>query len=438
MNIKKVLLATFFTWTVMPLVGSVYDPNYSAVDPLLVVLLMVKNEKDVIVPTIQSYIPQEISNKKDIAYVVCDTGSHDGTEKIAQEFFEKNDIKNFIILQDPWVDFSTSRNRALAFTRKRFPQSTFILFPDAEWYLNSMDLLIEFCRTEKARLDKVMGTRSPYYHLTVEVKSSPHHSDKHSMDTSIEFEFIKERLFLTNDDVEFEGETHECTTKCSEERVPRSIYFTLGASKVGQEKSTQRWYRDRDLLLKGFSAHPDNPRTALYLGLTEFWLGNYRDAYMYLCHRVKLSSFPEEDYFAYYKLGIVTMILAQQEPETFKWEEAHSYFLKAYSLRPHRAEPLVRIAAYYMEKDNHPVSYIYSKRAADIVRPEHEILEVEAHLYEYDRWELLSRSAWYFGDYELGEQATLKAIESRPNFPHLYRNLAFFWDKMSVLTEKKD
>lgn len=397
--------------------------GYGASDPLLVILLMVKNEKDVIVPTLESYLPKGPDRQealKDIGYVLYDTGSTDGTQEAAREFFERNGVVHFVIKEEPFVkdNFAASRNNGLAFTRAHFPTSTFILFPDAEWYLSSADLLLEFCRAEKALYDEG-ACRVPYYHLYIEVKGG-----------GGSYEFPTPRLILTADDVVFEGVVHECPTKISNAEVYRSVYFTLGSSKVGQDKSMRRWHRDRDILLNDLLAHPDNPRTALYLGLTELWLGNLRNAYTYLKIRTKLHSFPEEDYFAYYKLGIVTMLLAQQEPASFTWDEAHSYFLKAYSLRPHRAEPLIRIAAHYMEEDNHPVSFLYSKRAIEIPRPCHELLEVERHLYEYDRWELLSRSAWHFGKYRLGEQATLKAIESCPNFPHLYRNLAFFWDKL--------
>ncbi len=409
--------------------------GYGASDPVLVVLLMVKNEKDVIIPTLESYLPKGPNAQealKDIGYVLYDTESDDGTREIAREFFERNGVTHFVIKEEPFVitedgdlNFAASRNNGLKFARSHFPSSTFILFPDAEWYLNSADLLIDFCRAEKARYEARTLSAPPYYHLYIETKRGGGHS----------YSFPTPRLFLRADDVVFEGKIHECPTKISEAYVPCSVYFNLGSSESGQEKSIRRWHRDRDLLLKELLAEPDNPRTALYLGLTELWLGNLRNSYTYLKIRVKLHSFPEEDYLAYYKLGIVTMLLAEQEPKSFSWSEAHDYFLKAYSLRPHRAEPLVRIAAHYMQEDNHPVSYIYSKRAVELPTPKQELLEVECRLYDYDRWELFSRSAWYFGDYQRGEEATLKAIEGCPNFPHLYRNLGLFWDKLSVASK---
>ena len=46
-----------------------------------------------------------------------------------------------------------------------------------------------------------------------------------------------------------------------------------------------------------------------------------------------------------------------------------------------------------------------------------------------NRWEILSRRAWYVGEYEVGEVAAQKAIEARPNITQLYRNLSYYWER---------
>ena len=59
---------------------------------------MVKNEAEVIVPTLETYITWNIQkgspDKEEVAYVIYDTGSIDGTQRIAQDFFERSGIKN--------------------------------------------------------------------------------------------------------------------------------------------------------------------------------------------------------------------------------------------------------------------------------------------------------------------------------------------------------
>jgi glycosyltransferase involved in cell wall biosynthesis len=412
MKLFKSILAAFLLGTT----------SFAAIEhnkPLLVVLIMVKNEKEVIVPTLETYLTKEIKEGKDnqdVAYVLFDTGSNDGTPDIAREFFQKNNVKNFLIAQEPFVDFATSRNRGLEIARSTYPQSTFILFPDAEWYFENFDGLVTFCKEESLKYETMQVFPPPYYRLRM---------------ARSDYVSLTGRLLLTHDDVKFEGVVHECQTKCSSHNVPGTSYIKLGTSRFGYEKSKNRWYRDRDLLLKDLLENPKNSRSALYLGLTEKWLGENRHAYTYLKVRVGLPTFEPEDYYALYNLAEVTEALVEEFPDSYKWDEALRYYHEAFTMRPHRAEPLIRIAAYYLRKNNHNLSYLYARRACELAIPdiEWEVLPVRTDLYLYNRWEILSRCAWYVKDYELGEMAAKKAIEARPNAPHLYRNLSCYWER---------
>ena len=245
------------------------------------------------------------------------------------------------------------------------------------------------------------------------------------------------RLFLTQDPVEFEGVVHECPTSYSGENVPEPVYFDIGSSRFGSEKSQKRWFRDRELLLKDLQEHPDNPRTALYLGLTEMWIKDYENAYIHLKQRVTMSSFHQEEYWALYNLAELVETLSIEKPGTYFWREAQDYYLQAYQMRPHRAEPLVRIARHYAEKNEYATSYLYARRAAELPLPsiEEEVLPVFTRVYSFERWELLSRVAWFVKDYELGERAVKMAIEAEPNATYLYNTLSYYWERKSK-TEK--
>src|SRR5262245_29513686 len=108
-------------------------------DPLLVTVIMVKNEAGSLEATLQPMVDGGIQH-----FVVFDTGSTDGTQDIARAFFEKNNIPaaQAHIVEEPFIDFSTSRNHALEATEQLFPEATFMLMPDAEWYMhNTAELL---------------------------------------------------------------------------------------------------------------------------------------------------------------------------------------------------------------------------------------------------------------------------------------------------------
>ncbi len=427
---KRVLFLALITATLSlsSLIRCETKPE-SAYKKLIVVLLMVKNEESVIVPTLETYLSQNARESKEdneeVAYFLYDTGSTDETVKKTKEFFEKYKIKNYQIVQEPFINFGESRSRGLTLVREKYPESTFILFPDAEWYMQNFDELIGFCKQEDDKYSQG-GKAPPYYRVRLE------RSD-YSMPTP--------RLILTHDTVVFELPTQECPTKRSGANAPRTIYFKLGVSREGQEASKRRWYRDIDWLVEYLIKHPKNDRAVFYTGLTHKWLGivennltHYREAYSYLKVRATtMSIFPEEDYYAYFNLGDVTAKLAEAEVPGFTWEEAMKYLLQAYTLRPHRAEPLVKIARHYLNLDNHALSYLFIRRACDLPFPDDlvEILPIQPHAYNFDRWEIMSRSAWYMKDYERGEMAAKKAIEASPNSAHLYRNLACYWERKS-------
>jgi len=58
--------------------------------------------------------------------------------------------------------------------------------------------------------------------------------------------------------------------------------------------------------------------------------------------------------------------------------------------------------------------------------PEHDVLFVEKKMYEYYRYEILSKCAWNVNEYEIGEWGTRMALEEHPDHIHLHRNLGFY------------
>lgn len=418
MKLKNLLISLFLSSALISSAFCTVDPN--AQKPLIVILLMVKNEKEVIVPTLKTYLTKETLEKRDtgeVGFVLFDNGSNDGTEVLAEEFFKSHGVKKYLIKKDPeWLGFGMTRNKALALARATFPNSTFILFPDAEWYLHTMDELLDFCKKEAAK--EKAGEHLPcYYALWMRRPGC---------------EMGQQRLFLTHDDVQFDKRrVHECPNKYAGARVPKNIFFELGSSKSGWEASQRRW-RTRDIpdMLKDFAEDPRDVRTVHYLALTYLWIGDYQNAYNFFKLRTQLNSFPEEDYRGFYNLGRAAEALAEKEPHLYKWEEALKYYLQAHSMGPSpRAEPLIRIARHYLNEDNHPLAYIFARRACELSIPLGDCLPYDKELYDYDRHEILCRSAWYTQDYERGEEAVKKAMEAHPNEQQLYRNLAFYWER---------
>lgn len=352
-------------------------------DPLLVVVLMVKDEASVITQTLQPFVQGGIKD-----FVIFDTGSTDGTQEIVREFFKQHDGVNVLVAEEPFVDFSTSRNRALDSAERIYPQATFILMPDAEWYMHNVEALLHFCNTHK---DDYHAS----YFITIKNATCA---------------FCVSRLIRCNTAIRFEGVVHEALNQLTSSTLPNTIYFKWGSSQKGRQKSCARWQRDRDLLLKSYTQNPSNPRTLFYLGQTYECLGDLENAYIFYQKRSEIRGWDEEDFITRFRLGIIVQQLTSKD-DVSVCPLAISHYLRAFALRPQRAEPLIKIAQYYVERGEMQLAFLFAAHAAKIPYPVHDILFVEKHMYEFARYDILGKCAWYVGEYELGEWAVRQALE---------------------------
>lgn len=375
-------------------------------DPLLVVVLMVKNEASVIEATVQPFIEGGVRD-----FVIFDTGSTDGTQAIAADFFKRHAILNAHIIEEPFIDFATSRNHALEAAERLFPDAVFMLMPDAEWYINNASALLQFCKCIEyghcgSYLVKIQNDFSAFY--------TP-------------------RLIRCHKNIRFVGRVHEILNEVSSVGVPDAVFFEWHPSHDGLKKSQQRWQRDRDLLLKSYAEDQYDCRTLFYLGQTYACLEDWENAYTYYTRRAALKGWEEEDYETFYRLGAVAQRLNVQKDALVPLPV--QYYLKAFSLRPHRAEPLVQIAQYYIAEDEMELAFLYAARAVQLPYPTQDILFVDKYMYECMRYDVLGTVAWYVGEYELGEWAIRQALAREPHSGRLHTNLQYYTQFKSEQTK---
>lgn len=393
MKLKFIILFSliYLTLTQLNFIKAAQESSQDG--PLLVVVLMIKNEEPVIRETLQPFVDAGIQD-----YFIFDTGSTDKTVEVTQEFFRKNNIKNAVIAQEPFIDFAASRNRALDLTEQSFPGAKFMLMLDAEWYMHGAKELLQYCE---------------------EHKNNPAQSHFVRIIMNGTLDFQTSRLIRCFTNTRFIGVVHETIFNTSQEKVPSNIYFEVLTSHFGLEKSKKRWVRDVNFLLKEYEKDPSNPRTLFYLAQTYHCLGDLENAKKYFEIRVNTIGWHEENFIALLRLAMVYEALNN-------WEKALFYYQKAFSYRPIRIEPLVRIAQYYLGTSEYDLCYLFAKRACEIPYPELDILFIEKDLYDYTRYDLLGISAWYTKEYAIGKAAVMKALQARPNLPHLQTNLTCY------------
>jgi len=378
-------------------VGVLCTLSLSAVDDLLVLVLMVKNEAHVMERTLQPLVDGGITS-----FFIFDTGSTDTTVAVARDFFEKNSVEKYHIIEEPFVNFSYSRNRALDLTEAAFPAAHFILMIDAEWLVHGVDRLLIFCAEHASDSDPLYLIRMVNW------------SDI----------FYHPRLIRTHQHVRFVGGVHEVPNIISTHKVPDDIYIERTTSAIGIEQSRRRWHRDAEILMAEHMQDPSNTRTLFYLAQTFDCLNDLTNARLWYEKRLSILGWPEETFMASYRLAQVLERLAVTG--ACSWDEAHAEYLRAFSMRPTRAEPLVLLAEHYWSVGNYPLCYLFAHAAVQIPYPQEDYFLINRAFYDYYRYDLLGRAAWYLGKYTEGEAAVKQALIARPDLAHLHNNLALY------------
>jgi glycosyltransferase involved in cell wall biosynthesis len=365
---------------------------------------MVKNEAETVIPTLTPLLENGVRH-----FFIFDTGSTDNTLAVCQKLLEEAGVI-YHLVQEPFIDFSTSRNRALTLAEEVFSEIPFMLMPDAEWRLINVKGLLRFCEQQLALNTNLFLMRIVMNDV---------------------LDFYTPRLFRTQAKIRFVGSVHELPAPLVEGKLPDTIYFDYQQASLSAEKSTARWKRDLVLLLKEYGeleGQEPQPRTVFYLAQTFECLENLHEAYHYYKLRATMQGWDEENFITLFRLGQLVEKLSKID-SNFTWQQAEEYYLKAFSLRPQRIEPLVRIADHYWP-DNVPLCYLYASYACEVPYPSDDLLFVEKILYNYTRFEILSRCAWHMGKFQQGLRATERALSAEPDMPHLLNNLQLYREKI--------
>lgn len=379
-------------------------------DPLLVVVLMVKDEEHVMQGTLQPYVDAGIKS-----YLILDTGSTDNTIAVTHQFFQEHGITDYYIEERPFVNFAVSRNHALDLAEEHFPNACFMLMVDAEWYMHNVEGLIKYCESEVCK-------DTSCYFIRLFAKN---------------LDYYLPRMMRCSKHVRYIGVVHETVDLLVDGKAPAEIWFDVYATQRGEEKSRKRWIRDRDMFLDFIRDHPDSPRDMFYLAQTFSCLKDWHNSYLYYQKRSMMNGWEEENYMTWYRMGEVAEVLSLEESHEVWWPRALEHYLKAHSMRPWRSEGLIRIANHYLTVVKNPViAYVFAKRAFDIPYPDTDILFVEKDFYIYHRYDLVSKTALFVGELMIGEEATRKALGVSPNTPYLYHNLSVYLEAQQALRRK--
>lgn len=391
-DFKLSLFAIFYLFFSNIIVSKSDDYN-----PLLVVTIMVKDEEHSMRKTLEPFL--KLGDPR-IGYLIMDTGSTDKTVQVVLDLFEEFNVAQGYVVEKPFVNFAVSRNDAIKFTEEKFPYSCFMLMIDAEWFVQSVPDLLDFCEEYKYRSEDS---------FLLKIGNSS-------------FENFLPRLFRPHKNLYFEGVVHEYLNSASWIKIKEPVMAIYAPSSRGAEQSKNRWTRDAKLLLDEHKRNPTDPRTTFYLAQTYACLGDLDNALYWYQFRSQQQGWDQENYMAFYRIG--TVYDAKGD-----WPNALFYFLKAYSMRPWRVEPLVAIASHYLKVQDFPATFMFARQACEVEKRDTDVLFVDKIFYDYTRYDILGMAAWYVGQYEIGEKAILKALEYNPDSAGLKYNLEIYQNR---------
>ena len=341
--------------------------------------MIVKNESKVIKRCLDSVKPL-------IDYwVIVDTGSHDGTQKII-----KKELKGIPgeLYERKWKNFGENRTEAFELAKNK---GTYILFMDA-------DDVLEFEKEPKLPLltkDMIILWRGTQ-----------------------DIQYLKPQLVKGNLPWKWVGVTHEyldCALPYTSEILTCVKYITKdgGASTYDPEK----FLKNVRLLEEGLKKEPDNQRYGFYLAESYRDAGDKAQALKWYQKRVNMKGWDEEVFWSLLQIGHMLRDLGIADNLVIEaYKNAHLF-------RPQRIEPIYYLAELLNQQNQYTQAYAYIKIWEQIPK-----LQQKDALFNMDWMEKyglafqLSICSYYAGQYQESLEVCDKLL-TMTELPDYWREL---------------
>lgn len=346
-------------------------------------------------------------------YVIVDTGSSDGTQTFIHEWMNRAGIEGEVH-DRPWVNFGHNRQEALELAVAS-GRCDWLLFIDA---------------------DEELGVSDPGFPQKMQ-KGVIYQLEKHH--GTIRYA-LPNLVDISENRWQWKGPVHEYLEHLGgsnrrEKRKDVWIVYHEGEGVRSQGYTAeQKFLRDARLLERELQSNPGDARSQFYLAQSYRHAGHLDKAYRAYRKRAVMNGWEEENFIAQLEVGRVAILLGKTEQVVV--EE----LLRAYDLRPQRAEPLHDLARYFREKNKYARAYVFAKTAISLPRPD-DTLFVSEDVYAWRLLDELAVSAYWIGKFE-ESRACCEEIERRvgsglslpsADITRVQQNLAFANVKLDEL-----
>lgn len=271
-------------------------------------------------------------------WVVCDTGSKDGTQAMVRECLSGIPGK---LHQVPWVDFGHNRTHALTLARGA---ADYHLIVDADMIFQQKG---EFRQGLEA--DSYLVRERAQEECWVERLISDRHDWTHVGSV---------RPFL-----------HSKTS------VTRAKLLQPSFEKAFELKPDASMLHYKIALLERSLERGENiPRATFHLAQNYRDLGNLPRAIEFYEKRATLGGWPEEIWYSLYQVARLQQRLG------ISWVLVLSQYLRAYQFRPQRVESLFRVAEFYRSRGESHLADVFSNACKGRPYPD-DLLFIEPEAY---------------------------------------------------------
>jgi len=370
----------------------------------LILNTIVKDESHCILGMLQEAL------KVSDAIVIADTGSTDGTQDIIRKFGKDNNIPTYVF-ERPFDDFEKSRNFGMDKAGEVVKELGWDANECWTWWCDADEKIIvspDFNKNQfnkdlymiNAHIDQMKYTRNTFARVSKPFKwYGPVHEfivcDDQSITSGLaEGVFIDVKMIGSSwqGDIskKYLSHAHKLESYISSDRSdPRWIFYTAQS------------YHDSATMKDNNEENEERLRRSM----------------KYYKERVSISDgYPEEIYYAQYRVGTIMRIL--EEP----WNLTHQELLKAYSIDPLRGESIKVIIDYYLQMGDYQTAYIYSKFAKINFHGKNpypnRLLFIDEAIYVWKFLEAHSATCYYTGRLDEAKstyQEIVLATKTNPN-----------------------